>query len=88
MIYKDALELITKYESLKGTQTDKGFNIKDIVIVPADKEKRREFISNCLLNNQKKDLYFQENTDVYIWAVDTDYLKSANILFFQDLSNK
>lgn len=86
MVYKDALKILSKYESLKGSRTDRGFIIKDIVIVPADKEKRKEYINNCILNNQEE-YFFQDKTEVFIWAIDTDYLKSANILFYKDLTN-
>lgn len=88
MVYKEALEIIHKYESIRGKKIEKGFTIKDIIIVPADKEKRKDFINDCLLNNLNKEKYFQERTEVYIWAIDTDFLKSANILFYKDLTNK
>lgn len=88
MVYKEALEIIQKYESFRGQKIEKGFTIKDIIIVPADKEKRKDFINDCLLNNLNKEEFFQERTEVYIWAIDTDFLKSANILFYKDLTNK
>lgn len=87
MVYKDAIKILSKFECLKGSRTDKGFIIKDIVIVPADKEKRKEYINKCILNNQDDDYFFQDKTEVFIWAIDTDYLKSANILFYKDLTN-
>lgn len=88
MVYKEALIKVHSFESLKGKSIDNGFTIKDVVIVPADKDKRKSFINNCILNDQNVNGYFEEGTDVFIWAIDTDYLKSANILFFQDLTNK
>ena len=87
MKYKEALVLLEKKQSLKGTVDEKGFLIGDIVIVPAEKSKRELFLKNFTQYGGKVVCTFNDDEDVQVWAIDTAYLEKANVLFYNVLAD-
>lgn len=86
MTYQDALDFINKHEHLIGTADEKGFVVSQLVIVPADKTIREEYLSQFVINpNFKLDESLLVNNEVEVWSVDTTHLVRANVLFYNKL---
>lgn len=86
MTYTEALIKKESKMSLIGTKGEKGFVISDIIIVPQDEKCKNVFIQNYILNRdaiQSIQPYIEGSVE--IWAVDTEYLDKANILFYDVL---
>lgn len=72
--------------NLIGTKGEKGFIISDIIIVPQDEENKKAFVQNFILNrNAVVSIQPYIESSVEIWAIDTEYLDNANILFYDIL---
>ena len=65
--------------------TLRGFMVSILLIVPIDEKKRSQYI-NSLVHNSNLSLLdsmtYADDEDVEIWAVDTEHLEKANILFY------
>lgn len=86
MTYKEATALKAEKMNLIGTIDKKGFVINEIIIVPADEAKKNLFMQNYVINrNSEACLLPFINDDVQLWAVDTEYLEKANVLFYDVL---
>lgn len=86
MTYKEALSLKILKSHLIGTIDKKGFTISEIIIVPTEKTKQDSFLQSFVLNrNSEISIMPFINEDVQLWAVDTEYLEKANILFYDVL---
>lgn len=59
--------------------------VSTLLIVPIDEKKRSQYI-NSLVHNSNLSLLdsmtYADDEDVEIWAVDTEHLEKANILFY------
>jgi hypothetical protein len=86
MTYFEALQLIKENSNLIGTQNRKGFVVSDVIAVPHNAEKRKLFIT-AFANNGSATESIKPFTseDMDVWAVDTQFLKEANILFFDQI---
>ena len=86
MTYKEARELKTKSMSLIGTEDEKGFIVGDILILPTDENKRKEFLL-CYITNEDAEYCIAPymDCDVQVIAVDTTKLKKENILFYNTI---
>lgn len=86
MTYKEATALKAEKMNLIGTIDKKGFVINEIIIVPTDESKKNLFMQSYVINrNSEACLLPYINDDVQLWAVDTEYLEKANVLFFDVL---
>lgn len=88
MTFPEALQLVERKKSLIGTTTEKGLLIDLIIIVPTDKEQREKFVRSLMVTRspQKSIVPFMES-DVEVWATNSDYLYKRGILFFDVLSD-
>lgn len=87
MIYSEALELIKRSSHLIGKTNERGFIINELIIVPSDSANRQQYIREYL-NTKNAELaispYVEE--DVEVWAIDTEHLKNANVLFYERIN--
>lgn len=83
MTFTEALQLVERKKSLIGTTTEKGLLIDLIIIVPTDKEQREKFVRSLMFTRspQKSIVPFMES-DVEVWATNSDYLYKQGILFY------
>lgn len=88
MTFTEALQLVERKKSLIGSKTEKGMLIDLIIIVPTDKEQREKFVRSLMVTRspQKSIVPFMES-DVEVWATNSDYLYKQGILFFDVLSD-
>ena len=86
--FTEALQLVERKKSLIGTTTEKGLLIDLIIIVPTDKELREKFVRSLMVTRslQKTIVPFMES-DVEVWATNSDYLYKQGILFYDVLSD-
>jgi len=85
MKYQQAKKYISEHKDMIGTTNSRGFQISRLLIVPTDEKKRTNFINYFVLNlgNISPEINdFQDDEDVEVWAVDTEHLVKANILFY------
>lgn len=86
MKYEDALKLKDESKSLIGTKDSKGFTIGEIIIVPSNEEERNAFFDSCILDYDFESAIIPYiDSDLEVWALDLDYLKKANIVFYNKL---
>lgn len=86
MTYQEAKDKRRSLSHLIGTIDKKGFIINDIIIVPTDITKRDLFIQSFVLSrNSEISIMPYVNDDVHLWAIDTEHLEKANILFYDVL---
>lgn len=87
MNYNEALELIKKSSHLIGKINERGFIINELIIVPSDSANREQYIREYL-NTKNAELaispYIKE--DLEVWAIDTEHLENANILFYERIN--
>ena len=83
MTFTEALQLVERKKSLIGSKTEKGLLIDLIIIVPTDEELREKFVRSLMVTRspQKTIVPFMES-DVEVWATNSDYLYKQNILFY------
>lgn len=85
MKYQQAKIFISEHVDMIGTTNPKGFMVSTLLIVPIDEKKRSQYI-NSLVHNSNLSLLdsmtYADDEDVEIWAVDTEHLEKANILFY------
>ncbi len=88
MTFTEALQLVERKKSLIGSKTEKGLLIDLIIIVPTDEELREKFVRSLMVTRspQKSIAPFMES-DVEVWATNSDYLYKQGILFFDVLSD-
>lgn len=88
MTFTEALQLVERKKSLIGSKTEKGLLIDLIIIVPADKDLREKFVRSLMVTRspQKTIVPFMES-DVEVWATNSDYLYKQGILFYDVLSD-
>lgn len=88
MTFTEALQLVERKKNLIGTTTEKGLLIDLIIIVPTDKELREKFVRSLMVTRspQKTIVPFMES-DVEVWATNSDYLYKQGILFYDVLSD-
>lgn len=83
MTYKEAKELKKANMHLIGTTSHRGYRITDILIVPAEQEKRDDFML-CYIQNRNANYcllnYLDE--DLIVMSVDTRYLNDDFVLFY------
>lgn len=85
MLYSEAIKYIESQKSLIGSTNQKGFIINELVIVPTDPNHQRKVIENLILKPSNKDIKsipFNDDVDVQVWAIDTEHLVKAQILFY------
>ena len=86
MKYEDALKQKIEFESLIGTKNSKGFTIGAIIVVPSNEKDRRDFFNTCVLDYDFDSAIMPyKGSEVEVWALDLDYLKKANIVFYSKL---
>lgn len=86
MNYQEAIALKAKKQSLIGSVDKMGFVINEIIIVPTDESKKNAFMQTYVINrNCEESLLPYINDDLQLWAVDTEYLEKANVLFYDIL---
>ena len=87
MTYKEAQEWIESKNHLIGTVNEKGVVYRDLVIVPSDDLERKEFLRSYVLSycNQEAIIPYI-NSDLQVWAIDTDLIRTNNILFYSKLA--
>ena len=85
MKYQQAKIFISEHGDMIGTTNPTGFMVSTLLIVPIDEKKRSQYI-NSLVHNSNLSLLdsmtYADDEDVEIWAVDTEHLEKANILFY------
>lgn len=88
MTFTEALQLVERKKSLIGSKTEKGLLIDLIIIVPTDEELREKFVRSLMFTRipQKSIVPFMES-DVEVWATNSDYLYKQGILFYDVLSD-
>ena len=86
MKYEDALKLKEESKLLIGTKDSKGFTIGEIIIVPSNEEERNAFLNSCILDYDFESAIIPYiDGELEVWALDLDYLKKANIVFYNKL---
>ena len=87
MTYKEAQEWIESNKHLIGTVSEKGVVYRDLVIVPSDDLEREGFLRNYILsyNNQEAIIPYI-GSDLQVWAIDTDLIRTNNLLFYSKLA--
>ena len=87
MKYKEAQEVIRNHSHLIGKINEKGFGIKELIIVPQDEKMQNQYIQSYI---QTKDAdrsikpYIDE--ELSVWAIDTKHLLESNVLFYQEIA--
>lgn len=87
MTYQEAVELINRKQYLIGTKNSQGFNIGALIIVPTNEIERKQFFSSYILTQNPESAiqpYIESNLEV--WAIDTEYLLKANVIFYERLT--
>lgn len=86
MKYEDALKLKNESKNLIGTRDNKGFTVGEIIIVPSDEGERKSFFDSCNLTYDFESALIPFiDSELEVWALDLDYLKKANIVFYNKL---
>jgi len=86
IMFKIIEELKEKNKHLLNTTTDRGFYITEILILPSDAQKRKNFFLQYLSSNADVALVQYLNEDLVVWAIDVEHLKKANVLFYKELT--
>ena len=87
MTYQEAIELINRKQSLIGTRNSQGFNIGALIVVPANETEREKFFSSYIFtHNAENAIRPYIESDLEVWAIDTEYLLKANVIFYEKLS--
>lgn len=88
MTFEQALKCVDAHQSLIGTKTEQGFKIDDIIIVPSRAEHREAFVlSYMYYRDYRLAIIPYKSEDVNVWAIDTEHLFKANVLFYKELSD-
>lgn len=83
MTFPEALQLIERKKDLMGTTTEKGLLIDLILVVPTDEQKKKEFVLRLMdSHNPQQSIMPFINSDVEVWATNSDYLYRKNIMFY------
>lgn len=83
MTYQEAVELKKSSMCLIGTTDNKGYTIKDILVVPADQKKRNDFFLLYLDNHDAiASLSEFMCDDLLVMSVDDSYFWNDNLLFY------
>lgn len=86
MKYNEAQEVIRNHSHLVGTINEKGFVIDELIMVPKDENKRREYIlSYILTKDANRSIESYKNEELMVWAIDTKHLMESNVLFYQEI---
>lgn len=86
MTYEEAQIKRQSMSNLIGTIDKKGFVINEIIIVPTDIVKRDIFVNNFVISRDGDASVMPfVNDDVQLWAIDTEHLDKANVLFYDVL---
>lgn len=86
MTYKEALDFVEKNNYRIGTVDEKDFIVSQLLIVPADKHSREDYLSDFIKSPQYMiDSSVLDGQEVEVWAVDTSHLDKANVLFYNKL---
>lgn len=87
MDYNTAQELRAQNLHLIGTTDEKGFKIGDIIIIPSDACEQKLFFQTFIKSWDFEVAItpFISRDDLEVWAIDLNYLKQANVLFFNKL---
>ena len=87
MTYKEAQEWIVSNKHLIGKVTEKGVVYRDLVIVPSDDLNREEFLRSYILSYYNKEAIIPYiGRDLQVWAIDTDLIRTKNVLFYVKLA--
>lgn len=83
MTFPEALQLIERKKDLLGTTTEKGLLIDLILVVPTDEQQKKEFVLRLMgSHNPQQSIVPFMNSDVEVWATNSDYLYNKNIMFY------
>lgn len=86
MTYEEAIKLRNEKLNLIGSTDEKGFTIGEIIILPTDEREQDLFFKQYLYSWDNDTAVFPfRQSDLQVWAVDTDYFKKASILFYNKL---
>lgn len=86
MTYNEAIKLVEEHEGDIGKVDSNGFKTGTLIPVPSDPQKGERFIKSWMISRDahKSAIPFL-NDDFVVWAIDTDYIDNANILFYDIL---
>lgn len=87
MKYQEALDKKQELQYLIGTKDEKGFTVGEILVLPSDSSRRNRYLRQFIMNTTLPNYIGSNDEDCVLWAIDTDYLKKANILFYKDISD-
>lgn len=83
MTFPEALQLIERKKDLVGTTTKKGLLIDLILVVPTDEQQKKEFVLRLMGSHDPQEAIVPFiNSDVEVWATNSDYLYNKNIVFY------
>ena len=84
MTYKEAIELKRASMHLIGTTNQRGYQITDVLIVPAEQDKRNDFML-CYIQNHNANSCLMEyiNEDLIVMSVDSRHLSDDFVLFYE-----
>lgn len=86
MNYVEAAKIKQENIHLIGTSDEKGFTIGDIIILPTDENEKKLFFQSYLSSWDAESALFPFiSSDLQVWTIDTNYLKRANILFYNKI---
>lgn len=87
MTYLEALNFIKENADIVGTTTDRGLKIGKLIVVPSDGDNREKFFSSYFqTNDENSSILPYMNEPLEVWAIDLEYLKRNNVLFYKKLS--
>lgn len=83
MTFPEALQLIERKKDMVGTTTEKGLLIDLILVVPTDEKQKKEFVLRLMGSHDPQQAIVPfVNSDVEVWATNSDYLYEKNIVFY------
>nr|DAT55069.1 MAG TPA: hypothetical protein [Caudoviricetes sp.] len=83
MTFPEALQLIERKKDMAGTTTEKGLLIDLILVVPTDEKQKKEFVLRLMGSHDPQQAIVPfVNSDVEVWATNSDYLYEKNIVFY------
>lgn len=84
MNYIEAQKSVQNNQHLIGTLNEKGFEVSELIIVPAEQTHRDAFIRLFMMNRDAvRSIQPFKNEDVEVWGIDTKHLFMANVLFYK-----
>jgi hypothetical protein len=81
----DATRVREKNISLIGQTNDLGFTVDDVIVVPIEENKRKEFMNDYLMDRSNINVHYDDNEDFEVWAVDLKNLEESGRIFYSIL---